>query len=310
MSPALAQKIPSFWTAPAPETGWSHQPRLRESLRYCAGVTRHHAKSFFFSSFPLPREKRLAAFAIYAFCRHIDDIIDASADAGTGAALHLAPGRDTLARDLAAIAAGSSPLPFAPAFAEVNRQYSIPSSLYLDLIEGCCRDREPVRILTFPELEDYCYHVASVVGLMMSKIFCLRDPAGLPHAVDLGIAMQLTNILRDIAEDFAMGRIYLPADELAAFQLTPADFAARRMDSRWSGLLQMQIARARDYYRRGCAGLSFLPDDGSRTTAHLMARIYSGILEALEARGLDPFRGRVFVPTARKIRLALAVVFS
>lgn len=252
----------------------------------------------------------MASYAVYAFCRYIDDIIDESADCGTGALPEDAPTRKVLGASLREIGAGTSSLAFAPAFAEVNRQYGIEDALYLDLIEGCCRDREPVQIDTFHELEEYCYYVASVVGLMMSKIFGLKEPEGVPYAVDMGIAMQLTNILRDVQEDYQMGRIYLPADELSAFNLTSEDFREPGNQEKWKPFIRMQVERAQDYYQRGCSGLKYLEDDGSRKTATLMARIYAGILDVLEARDYRVFGERAYVPTWKKIKIALATTFG
>lgn len=310
MTPFLEAKLPRSWTASEPRRGWHRGLELANSFAYCRDVTRRHAKSFYFSSFPLPEEKKLAAFAVYAFCRHVDDIIDESADCGTGGTEEEAPTREILHDSLLDIEGGRSRLPFAAAFAEVNRQYGIERPLYLDLIEGCCRDREPVKIGTFAELEEYCYYVASVVGLMMSKIFGLREPEGVPYAVDMGIAMQLTNILRDVEEDYAMGRIYLPAEELEAYGLSEDDFRNPGDQERWVPFIRMQVERARDYYRRGCAGLKYLENDGSRKTATLMARVYAGILDVLAERDYRVFGGRAYVPTLRKIRIALRTTFE
>lgn len=305
MTPALAAKLPKAWTGANPQEGWHRCGQLQDSFRYCRSVTRHHARSFYFSSFPLPDEKKMAAYAIYAFCRYIDDVIDESEDCGTGNNTRHAPTREILRQAVLDIEKGNSPLPFADAFREVNRQYGIENELYFDLIEGCCRDREPVELKTFEELEEYCYYVASVVGLMMSKIFGLQEPHGIPYAVDMGIAMQLTNILRDIREDYEMGRIYLPEEEWAEFAVSRDHFETGRVDSAWRDYLQMQVNRARDYYRRGEEGLCFLDDDGSRKTAALMAKVYSGILDVIEKRQYDVFSARAFVPTWKKLSIAL-----
>jgi phytoene synthase len=310
MTPSLAAKLPKAWTYSRPEAGWHQSTRLQDSFQYCRSVTRHHARSFYFSSFPLPDDKKLAAYAIYAFCRYIDDIIDESEDCGSGNNLNLAPTRDILRNAVLEIEKGDSSLPFAVAFREVNRQYGIENNLYFDLIEGCCRDREPVEIKTFEELEEYCYYVASVVGLMMSKIFGLKEPDGIPYAVDMGIAMQLTNILRDVKEDFDMGRIYLPEEEWASYSVSRDHFEHGLADTNWKAYLKMQVDRARDYYQRGEEGLRFLDNDGSRKTAALMAKIYSGILDVIEKRDYDVFQGRAFVPTWKKLLIAFQFAFQ
>jgi phytoene synthase len=201
---------------------------------------------------------------------------------------------------LDAMLAGRHPAPFAPAFAAVCREYGIARELCLDLIEGCARDRLPLRLADLAEFEVYCYHVASVVGLMMSRIFGLRDATGLPRAVAMGLAMQLTNILRDVREDFDRGRIYLPAEDLARFGISEDQLRAGRVDANWAALLRFEIARTRAWYAEAELGLPLLDADGSRLTATLMARLYSGILGAIERRRYDVFSARCYVPTWRK----------
>jgi len=181
---------------------------------HCREVTRRHARSFFFASHFLPSRPRVAAYAIYTYCRYIDDAIDEASGPET------APDRTHLTNLTERILDGSNELPFAAAFRQTCEVYRIPHPLLDQLIEGCCRDREPLRLETFTELEEYCYYVASVVGLMMCPVFGCRADEALSHAVDMGIAMQLTNIIRDIREDWEMGRRYLPAEELAGHGLT------------------------------------------------------------------------------------------
>lgn len=301
MSPALLKKIPEQWERPSPDKHWHRQPALRASLAACRATTRAHASSFYFSSFPLPAHKKHAAYAVYAFCRWIDDVIDeADPDAPVDP-----PTREHLEAELARMNAGESALPFAPAFAEVNRQYAIPKRYYLDLIEGCCMDRMPVILKTEAQLEVYCYHVASVVGLMMSHIFGLRAAEGLYHAVEMGLAMQLTNILRDVREDFEKGRIYLPLEEMPRFQIGPEVIAAHRVDEHWRDFMRFQIDRARGWYASAEKGIALLDGDGSRLTAKCMARIYGGILDEIERADYDVFSTRRYVPTRRKATIAL-----
>lgn len=305
MNSELQARLPRHWKPAAPEPGWHRAPHLSAAFQHCRRVTRHHARSFYFCSFLLPPAKRKAAYAIYAFCRHIDDVIDESMDCGTGTQELPAPTREILRSDLETLERGESPLPFAPAFMETTRQFGIERQLYLDLIEGCCRDREPVGIRTFDELEDYCYYVAGVVGLMMSKVFGLNEASAVPQAVEMGIAMQLTNILRDIHEDFRMGRIYLPSEEWPEWGVTRQHIAEQRNDDAWKHYLRMQIKRARGYYQRAARGLVLLEPDGSRQTATLMARIYGGILDEIENADYDIFSRRVHVPFSRKVAHAL-----
>ena len=299
MTPEVQARLPGEWSPPSPEPGWSRDPALAGALRSGRDITRAHARSFYFSSFPLPRETRCAAFAVYAFCRHVDDRVDDNPDPGKNRAELKAE----LMNELHAVATGTSALPFAPALAAVNRQYGIDDALYLDLIEGCCLDREKVEIETWPQLELYCYHVASVVGLIMSRIFGLRDGGAAPRAVEMGIAMQLTNILRDVGEDLALGRVYLPREELAALGLDRAFLERGRPDERWRAFMREQIARARDFYRRAEPGVAHLAPP-ARPTARMMARIYAGILDRIEAADYQVFDRRVYVSFPRKLRVA------
>jgi phytoene synthase len=296
VSPVLRKKFPRDWPDLKPEQGWHRDPALRPSLVHCRAVTRRHAASFYFSSFPLPAARKQAAFAIYAFCRWIDDAID---EAG----VHDTPDPDALKAQLDALLEGNSALAFAPAFTTAVRQYGIPRELFHDLLEGCCADAGRVRIASFEELEAYCYRVASVVGLMMSRVFGLTSRAGMEQAVDMGIAMQLTNILRDVREDLERDRIYLPAEELATHDLSEDDLHAARVDERWRAFMRFQIERARHYFTLGSEGLPLLAPDGSRFCARLMARIYAGILDEIERAGCDVFAGRVFVPMRRKLAI-------
>ncbi|MGF1448195.1 MAG: phytoene/squalene synthase family protein [Opitutales bacterium] len=298
MSPFLQKRLPRDWPALRPSEDWYRSPHLRESLAVCRQMTRKHAASFYFSSFPLPPARKQAAFAIYAFCRWVDDCIDET-DLADG------PDADELREEVTALLNGRSDLAFGPAFRAAVREYGIPEELFGALVSGCCRDRLAVRLNSFQELEAYCYDVASVVGLMMSRVFGLETREGMEQAVDMGIAMQLTNILRDVREDYEMGRVYLPADELAAHDLDIHDLAQGRVDERWRGFMRFQITRAREYFRLGSCGLPLLRADGSRFCARLMARIYAGILDEIERRDYDVFSSRAYVRKRRKIRITL-----
>ncbi|MGA2051683.1 MAG: phytoene/squalene synthase family protein [Opitutales bacterium] len=293
MTPALLAKLPRAWPPAQPRPDWHRDPALAPALAACRAATRAHATSFFFASRLLPEQKKCAAYGLYAFCRWVDDSIDE-------AAAPVAPDAPALRAALDSMLAGRGGPPFAPAFAAVCREYGLTRELCWDLIEGCARDRLPVRLADLAELEVYCYHVASVVGLLMSRIFGLRDPAGLPRAVEMGLAMQLTNILRDVREDYERGRIYLPAEDLARFGVTEDQLRAGRVDARWTELLRFEIARARAWYVSAELGLPLLDNDGSRLTATVMGRLYAGILGAIERRRYDVFSTRCHVPAWRK----------
>ena len=282
----------------------SKPPSLAASHAFCRGVTRRNARSFFFSSFALPAEKKRAAYAVYAYCRHADDLVDkSSAKDGLEASL------EKLGNEFDGIVAGErSELMFAPAFAWAVQRFGIEKQYFLDLLRGVAMDVGPVRIPDWPALRDYCYHVASVVGLMMARIFELRDEAGRERAIELGIAMQLTNIARDVGEDWHNGgRVYLPATELAEFGVDLADETrhAAEPSENFLRLMQFQIARARQFYGQAEPGIPLLADDGSQYTVWLMRFVYAGILEEIEQSNYRVLDRRAATSFARKIQLAL-----
>lgn len=275
---------------------------LPASQRWCREITRKHAKSFYFASFPLPQEKRRAAYAVYAFCRYADDLVD-EAPPGSDIAAAVSALEKTFD---AIVHQGDRKLPFASAFADAVQRFHLEKLPFMELVEGVGRDQGPIRMQNWEELRDYCYHVASVVGLVMCPILGLQDPAGNARAIDLGIAMQLTNILRDVGEDLQRDRIYLPADELATFGLSEADLRRGLVDSRWIALMKFQTERAETYYRSGESGIPLLAADGSQLTVWLMRDIYADILRQIEAIGYNSFQRRAFTPLSRKLLLALA----
>jgi phytoene synthase len=269
----------------------------------CRAITRRHARSFYFASHALPPGKRRAAYAVYAFCRHVDDQVDRAPDAAAvAAALEAQRGL------LDALEQGTGValrLPWAPAFVAVWREAAIPRAWLEDLLTGMTLDRGEVRVATWEELDRYCYHVASVVGLIMTRVFAADpDDALLARAADLGTAMQLTNILRDVGEDYRMGRVYLPQEELARFGVSEAYFAAGRVTDNFRRLMEFQISRARDYYLRSEPGIGRLPNDGTRRTVWTMREVYAAILGRIERNGCDVFTRRARVGLGGKLALA------
>ena len=284
---------------------------LSTSREACRQMTRHHAKTFYFASHALPAQKRADAYAIYAFCRYVDDQVDLAPDeaarqqaiAKLGELLRAA----YCSQDEAPMPAG--PLPWLPAFRETTRRRAIPAKYFEELIAGVEMDLGRVRIQTWQELDKYCYHVASVVGLIMVHVLTEPAPDLLRPARDLGTAMQLTNILRDIGEDWQRDRVYLPADELARYHLGDEDIAQQRNDEMFRAMMRSQIDRARDYYRAAEPGILALPADGSRYCARLMSTVYGAILDEIEWADYDVFSRRVRVSLPRKIRLAAVAYF-
>ena len=284
----MGQEVPKIARVPAP----TDPAPFAAARAICA----EHARTFYFASKFLPRPKREAAYAVYAFCRLLDDAADT--------------GGDLSAYDqaLAAAYAGEAP-PVADerarlalvAFAETVRRYDIPRRYFDDLAAGCRMDLTVTRYATWDALRVYCYHVAGVVGLVMCRIFGLGEESAERQAVVMGEAMQLTNILRDVGEDRTLGRVYLPAEDLARFGYAEADLMAGVVDDRFRALMRFEVDRARGLYRDGAAGLAAVADDGSRFTAAAMGVIYAGILGAIERQGYDVFGGRARLSTPRKL---------
>lgn len=265
-----------------------------EAYSYCAQVTRASSRTFYLASRLLPGRKRRATRALYAFCRATDDMIDQAAHAGDARRL-LDDWRERVVRP---------PNPYDPiplAWADTKARYRIPHGYEAQLIEGIARDLGQRRYATFAELAEYCYGVASTVGLMVMHIIDFRSEDALPYAVRLGIALQLTNILRDVAVDWQVGRLYLPLDELAAFRLCEADVAGGVVDERWRAFMRYQIARARALYAEAEPGIALLNAEG-RFAIGAAATLYRAILEDIEARDYDVFRRRAHVGGWGKLR--------
>lgn len=276
--------------------------RLVESYAVCRELARVNGKSFYFASHALPPARRRATYALYAFCRTADDLVDrAQGESREQVALSLS----RMLVTLSGIYRGEVPTEgIWPALADTVQRYRIPEGYLLDLLEGVSMDlAEAPRFATYEELHWYCYKVASVVGLMMCHVFGYRNARALAYAERMGLAMQLTNILRDVAEDLRMNRIYLPAEELAIFGLSEEDLREGNLDGRFQDFMRFQIARARQLYAEAHAGIDLL-SPLSRLTAHLMGRVYAGILTAIEDAGYDVFRGRVYLTASDKLRLA------
>jgi 15-cis-phytoene synthase len=278
---------------------------LSESFAVCRELTRRHARSFYFASHALPSSKRKAAYAIYAFCRHMDDTIDLAPDAAAKMK-GLAELRELVDEAFSGeLSDAQARLKWLPAFMQTAANYQVPKSLFLDLLAGVEMDLGPVRMQNWQELRQYCYHVAGVVGLMMAPVLSDTSEKLQTAALDLGIAMQLTNILRDIGEDWKQNRVYLPEQEMTAYGVSTEDIAADRTSESFRGLMRFQIGRAREYYQRSEAGIRALPRDGSQMTVWQMRTIYAGILDEIERADCQVFRGRHFVSTPRKLMLAL-----
>jgi phytoene synthase len=263
------------------------------------------ARTFAFAAALLPAPQREAVTALYAFCRTIDDLVDEPPPGAKPADVRaaLADWRGWLASGLPPDAL-PEPAPLAEAVRAVARRHDVPRQYLLGLIDGVASDLEPARMPTFAALRRYCVQVAGTVGLAMCHVLGARDPGALAAAVELGVAMQLTNILRDVGADLRAGRIYLPIDELATFGYTPERLldvvaSGERPDDAFGYLVRFQAARARSYYARGMAGVWLLPR-GSRAAILLAARLYRAILDGVEAAGPAILRTRPGTSPLRK----------
>jgi 15-cis-phytoene synthase len=265
---------------------------VEESYAWCEGVARSQAKNFYFSFLLLSKPQRRAMCAIYAFMRYCDDLSDDEAVPDRAGAI--ARWRLDLDRALAGHAGDHAVW---PAFIDAVTHYQIPHQYFRDMIAGISSDLQPRRIQTFDELYDYCYHVASVVGLAIIHIFGFESKAALPLAEKCGIAFQLTNILRDVREDAGKDRVYLPAEDFARFGVSPETFEPRES---FLQLMSFETQRAREYYCES-APLVALIDARSRASMRALIGIYSRLLDRIVASNYDVLTRRVRVPTWEKL---------
>lgn len=279
---------------------------LRQAYNRCRHITRTHAKTFYLATRFLPNEKQRSIFAIYGLCRYVDDLIDESNDLITLAKIDTAdvrPIMDEFQRKLEeAYQTKHSDNLILLAFADTLKTFHIPMNYPVELMEGVCMDMHTNRYQTFDQLYSYCYKVASVVGLMTSEVFGYNDPKAIGHAIDLGIAMQLTNILRDIGEDLERNRIYLPIEELNRFGLTENDLFEHVSDHRFMDFMAFQIARARQYYASADLGISMLSPD-SRLPVILARENYSRILDVIELNVYRVYNHRAYLTTTQKLKI-------
>jgi phytoene synthase len=271
---------------------------LGSAYRHCAVVTKVGSRTFYLAANLLPQNKRRAVHALYAFCRTTDDLVD---EAGAAA-----ESREAFAnwRRRLLCPRANDPIPLA--WADTQARYGIPRGYAEQLINGIARDLVQTRYSTFTDLAEYCYGVASTVGLMVMHIIGFQASSALPYAIKLGVALQLTNILRDVGEDWRAGRLYLPLDELAAFGLTEADVSAGHVDDRWRAFMHFQIDRIRTLYREAEPGLAFLAPDG-RLAIGAAATLYRAIVDDIEAHDCDVFHRRAHIGLWGKLKRLPAI---
>jgi phytoene synthase len=265
---------------------------------YCQDRAARSGSSFYYSFLFLPPQKRRAITALYAFCREVDDVVDECADAST-ARIKLAWWRN----EVAGIYNGSAQHPVAKSLAAVNETFQLPQERLHDIIDGMEMDLDRNRYADFASLNTYCHRVAGVVGLLSAKIFGYQNADTLKYAHDLGIAFQLTNIIRDVGEDARRNRVYLPLDELQRFRVSLDDLHHARHSDNFVELMKFQIERAKQFYSRAMQQLPAV-DRSNQRTGLIMAAIYQTTLAEIEADGCRVLQGRIALTPLRKLWIA------
>lgn len=266
--------------------------------QYCQDRAARSGSSFYYSFLFLPPPQRQAITALYAFCREVDDVVDECSDPGL-AATKLEWWRS----EIGALFDGHPNHPVSHALQTSIGQFSLPQEHFLEIIDGMAMDLEQFSYASFKDLSLYCYRVASVVGLMAAEIFGYDNRRTLKYAHNLGMAFQLTNILRDVAEDAARGRIYIPQDELERFQVSQDDILNHRMSDNARALMAFQAERARGYYRQA---FELLPEEDRyrQRSGIIMAAIYQATLSEIEKDEFRVLDQRISLTPLRKLWIA------
>lgn len=275
---------------------------LEQAYRMCREKTRQEAKNFYYAFMLLPKAKREAIYVAYSFARECDDIVDEPSENK--------PEQLNVFRQKVSDCYKEGTEPSNELFLalkDVIQNFSIPEVYFQELIDGMEMDLHHTRYQTFEDLYQYCYRVASVVGLISIYIFRFSDDACIPYAVDLGIAMQLTNILRDLVEDANRDRIYLPLDELKEYQLSE-EFLFQTRDPHspeFQNLMKFQVERARDYFERSLPLLPYLEED-ARVCPKILQKLYQEVLRKIENKQYNVFEKRVRLSSIEKVWLMLS----
>lgn len=268
---------------------------------YCQHKAAASGSSFYYSFVFLPPARRRAITALYAFCREVDDVVDETHDP------QLAQSQlDWWRGETAAIYAGSPEHPVGKALLPVVREFNLPEEQLLEIIDGMQMDLQQTRYLDFKALNLYCYRVASVVGLLAAEIFGYQDRQTLKYAHDLGIAFQLTNIIRDVGEDARRGRIYLPLDEMQRFGVTARQILDAQHTDNFRALMEFQIERAEKYYDQALAHLPPI-DRKAQRAGLIMAGIYRATLREIRAEGCQVLNQRTALTPLRKLAIATRI---
>jgi phytoene synthase len=266
--------------------------------QYCQEKCAASGSSFYYSFLFLPAERRRAIMALYAFCREVDDVVDECNDLSV-ASTKLAWWRQEVER----VAEGKPQHPVGQALKLVAPGINLPKEQLLEIIDGMAMDLQQARYLDFKGLSLYCYRVASVVGLLAAEIFGYRDRQTQKYAHDLGMAFQLTNIIRDIGEDARRGRIYIPMDELKQFNVPAPDILNGKYSDNFTALMQFQYERAERYYEQALAQLPAV-DRKNQRPGLIMAAIYRTLLAEIKDENFQVLHQRISLPPGRKLWLA------
>lgn len=273
---------------------------LTDGAELAKAVTKDYAKSFYFASRFLPKNKRQDTYNIYAFCRLTDDLADDTDSWPMEKRLELINSWENEVKNV--FKTGKTVNLILNAAYQTAQKYNIPEKYFFELIDGVKGDLTKLRFETYSELDQYCYLVAAVPGLMMSYILGFTNPKALEYASEFGKAMQITNILRDLKEDFGRGRIYLPKQDLEKFGYSEANLSQDVVSKNFKNLLKSYIERARNKYALGYLGLQYLTPEG-RFCAKLCGLVYSAILDKIEQQDYDVFSKRARTSTLEKLWL-------
>jgi len=275
-----------------------------EAQAFCTAYTKKSGSNFYYSFLFLPKARRDAMYTVYAFCKAVDSAVD-EPPAGSNPTDELKRWRS----ELDAVYGGTPTYPITVSLAHHVKSLSIPKAYFEELIKGVEMDLTMTRYKTFDELSLYCYRVASVVGLICLHIFGVTSPHAQDYAVDLGMAFQMTNILRDLAVDAAQGRIYLPLDDLRACKYPEKALLQQTYSPEFKALMQQETARAHHYYEKARAALMALPrrERQALTVAEIMRGIYSRILKQIEQSDYQVFGPRISLSTTHRLAIALGI---
>ncbi len=278
-------------------------PSSRSIASICRTLTKASRSNFTYAFLVLPRAQRDALYAIYAFCRISDDVVDE--EAGPTGIFGASPKErlDAWRAEVDALFSGAPTHPVTCRLQQVLHAFPIPRRCFDELLNGVEMDLRQSRYATFAELEQYCYRVAGVVGLMCIEVFGYRDPATRVYAERLGTAFQLTNILRDLARDAAVGRIYLPLEDLTRFGYPEADLLAQRRTPAFTSLMRFEAGRAHEFYRAAAQALP-RADRAHMLPAEIMRAIYFRLLQKIEARAYDVFTERIRISPLQRLLVA------